>query len=186
MKRENLLTTIALALAFIPFYAGAEAATSTPPAPATEAQVFTACSQAAIEVRDNSIGAARTTYNIAMANALSARKEAEKSAVAFENVDEKKDAIRVAVDEYKKAVTAAQDGLTKARKEAWATFEAETNNCRDTSKELRKEAITEKKGDAKAMQALEKSEIEEVKAEVKSFRESILDQLESIKNFFKL
>lgn len=185
MKKENLLTTIALSLALIPFYASAQA-TTTP----TEAQVFTACSQAAIEVRDGSIGAARATYNVAMANALSARKEAEKSAVALADADSKKDAIRIAVDEYKKSVTAAQEDLTKSRKEAWSAFETNTSKCRDASKDMRKGFVADKKASStekiaepKTMQATEKTEAETAKSEPKSLRESLIDTL---KNFFKI
>jgi hypothetical protein len=192
MKKENLLTAVALSLALLPFYAGAQSAATTSAtvaAPtATEAQVFTACSQASIEVRDNSIGSARTTYNAAMASALSARKEAEKEAVALTDASEKKEAIRSAVEEYKKAVTAAQENLTKARKEAWATFEGNTNSCRDISKEARKASAidkrattSEKAAESRTMQA----ESAEVKTEAKSFRESFLEQLESLRNFFK-
>ncbi|MEN9337836.1 MAG: hypothetical protein RIQ41_150 [Candidatus Parcubacteria bacterium] len=109
---------------------------------ATEAQVFTACSQASIETRDSSIGSARTAYNNAMALALDARKEAEKKAVAITDTGEKKAAIKLAVDDYKKAVAQAQDALTKARKEAWSSFEENTKACRDTSKDKRATSAT--------------------------------------------
>lgn len=188
MKKENLLTTIAIGIALLPFYASAESLASTTPSvpvqQATEAQVFTACSQAAIEVRDNSIGSARTTYNLAMSEALNSRKDAEKNAVALDDEDERKDAIRAAVEDYKKAVTSAQDGLTKARKEAWSSFETNANKCRDVSKDTRKGAA-DKRSELRALQATEKTDGEEVKVETKSFRESLLEQLESLKNFFK-
>lgn len=179
MRKEHIITTIAISLALLPFYASAETqATTTPQAPATEAQVFTACSQAAIEVRDNSIGAARTTYNVAMAAALSARKEAEKSAVAIADDDEKRGAIKAAVDQYKQSVTTAQDTLTKARKDAWNAFETNTNKCRDTTKEMRKGSAA--KSDVRASQA---TTTDEVKSEAKSLKDSLLD---SLKSFFKL
>lgn len=186
MKKKNIITSFALALAFLPLYAGAETASTTSvSAPATEAQVFTACSQASIEIRDNAIGVARTAYNSAMSVALTARKEAEKGAVALADASEKKEAIRVAVEEYKKAITSAQEGLTTARKEAWGAFEANTNNCRDISKEARREAADEKKVELRSMQTEQQEDVEELKPETKSFRESFFDQLESIKNFFK-
>lgn len=182
MKKENLLATLAIAFALVPLYASAESnATTTVSGTQTEAQVFTACSQAAIEVRDNSIGSARTAYNLAMSAALSTRKDAEKSAVAIDDPNEKKDAIRAAVDEYKKEVTGAQDNLTKARKEAWSDFEANTTKCREASKE--KSSSDKKGGDVRVIQATEKAEVNEVKSEAKSIKESII---ESLKNFFKI
>lgn len=185
MKREKLLTALALGIALVPIYAGAESAATSSASGGTsmttEAQVFTACSQAAIEVRDNSIGVARTTYNTAMAAALSARKEAEKDAVALADPDEKKDAIRTVVEEYKKAVTGAQDILTKSRKEAWNTFEMNTNKCREASKETKKGFMMDKSASS-TEKATPAGDTEETKTENKSLRESIL---ESLKNFFK-
>lgn len=188
MKKKNIITSVAFGLALLPFYAGAQSVATTSLSvsaqPATEAQVFTACSQASIEIRDNAIGAARTTYNTAMSAALSARKDAEKEAVAITDASDKKDAIQAAVEEYKKAVTSAQEDLTKARKEVWNSFEANTNNCRETSKETRKNSTIEKKAEQQTMQTEQKTKVEEVKTETKSFRESFMDQLESLKNFF--
>lgn len=184
MKKNNIITSLVLALAFLPLYAGAQSVpTSSVPvsaqgAAATEAQIFTACSQASIEARDNAIGAARNAYNVAMATALGARKDAEKGAVALEDAGDKKDAIRVAVEAYKKAVTVAQENLTTARKEAWSEFEANTNRCRDISKEVRSGVAAEKKAEQKA-------EIEDSKKETKTLREYFLDQLDSLRNFFK-
>lgn len=191
MKKNNIITSLALCFALLPLYAGAQSgpATSVPvsaqSATATEAQVFTACSQASIEVRDNAIGAARNAYNVAMATALSSRKDAEKRAVALDDAGDKKEAIRVAVEEYKKSVTTAQEKLTKERKEAWSAFETNTNKCRDISKEARSGAANEKKTELRTMQAEQKENVEELKSETKSFRESFLDQLDSIRNFFK-
>lgn len=174
-KRENLFITLAIALAATPFYASADTQATTT-RPMTEAQVFTACSQSAIEVRDNSIGSARMTYNLAMSAALSARKEGEKNAVAIEDEDKKRDAIKAAVDQYKQAVTSAQENLTKARKEAWNAFEANTNKCREVSKG--------KSGDKKsAVQTAEKTDEEEVKNETRSLKSSIID---SLKGFFRI
>lgn len=180
-KKTNILTTIALGAMLLPVFAHAESvATST--LPQTEAQVFTACSQAAIEVRDSSIGAARTTYNQSMAAALTARKEAEKEAVALADAGDKKEAIRAAVEEYKKAVSTAQDELTKSRKEAWSTFESNANSCRDTSKEARKGFITDKKASSTEKESGDRSDADETKNEIKSLKDVFI---ESLKNFFK-
>lgn len=133
MNKKAYLTTFIALLGFMPVFASAQLSATTTPQ-ASEAQVFTACSQAAIEVRDSSIGSARVAYNNSMNVALDARKVAEKEAVALADAGEKKAAIKVAVDDYKKAVTQAQDALTKARKEAWSTFEASTKACREAHK----------------------------------------------------
>ena len=185
MKKKNIITSLIIGFAFLPLYVSAESAVTLPvpaqEATATEAQVFTACSQASIEVRDNAIGAARTAYNIAMSAALSARKDAEKKAVALEDSSKKKEAIRATVEAYKKAVTSAQDALTTARKAAWTTFEENTDNCREVSKETRNGIISEKKAAA----VEKKAELEEAPQEVKTLRESFFEQLDSLKNFFK-
>lgn len=169
-------TLITLALLSLPVFAFAEANPDNN-GQATEAQIFTTCSQTAIENRDSSIGSARTAYNNAMAVALGARKDAEKKAVAIEDADEKKTAIKEAVEDYKKAVSQAQDALVKARKEAWAQFETSTSQCREASKE-KKDITSELKSDARTMQATAK--VEEKKSE--SLKDTILN---SIKNLFK-
>lgn len=167
-------TFITLALLSLPFFAFAEANPENN-GQATEAQIFTTCSQEAIETRDSSIGSARTAYNNAMSIALSDRKDAEKKAVALTDVNHKKTAIKEAVEEYKKAVNQAQEALIKARKEAWAHFETNTIDCRETSKE-NKEDTSELKAEAKT--ALTKGE--EKKSE--SFKETLMT---TIKNLFK-
>jgi hypothetical protein len=195
------LTITALALATLPVFASAQSlslgisATTTVQATsgaATEAQLLTACAQASIDIRDSAIGSARMAYNNSMAAALDARKEAEKKAVAIDDTDAKKDAIKVAVDAYKKDVTQAQDALTKARKDAWAQFEANTNACRDLSKDKASILGADKKsasttGELRMQATMMKSEVkalaEENKAEVKTFREVMID---SIKAFFKI
>lgn len=183
MKKNTLIATFALAL-LLPAFAGAQATpdqvhTDAISSQATEAQIFTSCSQDAIEVRDGAIGSARTAYNNAMAIALNNRKEAEKKAVALTDAGDKKDAIKDAVDAYKKAVTQAQETLTKARKEVWAAFEDNTNNCRDTSKEQRDETTADKRTASTSVTLQAAS----VKATAQSTEtESIFTK---IKNFFK-
>jgi hypothetical protein len=213
MNMKKLL--LAIPLIFLPLIAnaqvpvvasfGIQSGNSTSTAVTAEVQIFTACSQAAIEARDSAIGSARTAYNNAMNIALDSRKEAEKSAVAIRDGGDKKDAIKSAVDEYKKAVTQAQDALTKARKEAWDTFEANTIACRDSNEsrgnEVSNQSVSQKnaapaaslksenkteKATARTMQAETTSEdSSEVKVEIKSFGDIIKAQIDSILNFFK-
>ncbi len=198
MNKNTFLTAIALTLGFMPMVASAQLGLSVSATTsvqveagqASEAQILTACSQASIEIRDSAIGSARAAYNNAMSIALDARKEAEKRAVALTSADEKKDAIKVAVDAYKKAVTQAQDGLTKARKDAWAAFETNTKNCRDMNNDKREAFVSDKKAatdtkktELRTMQAETKATIEDQKAEAKTFRDTIKDAL---KAFFKI
>lgn len=129
---KHLIITALAGLSLLPLAASAQTLqVKAEGGTATEAQLLTACSQTSIEIRDSAIGSARTAYNNTMAIALDMRKEAEKRAVAIEDAAEKKEAIKVAVEDYKKAVTHAQESLTKARKEAWAAFEANTKGCRE-------------------------------------------------------
>lgn len=208
MNMKKLL--LAVPLMFLPFMAsaqvpvvasfGIQTGSSTSAAATSDVQIFTACSQAAIEARDSAIGSARTAYNNAMNIALDSRKEAEKAAVAIQDGGDKKDAIKNAVDEYKKAVTQAQDALTKARKEAWDTFEANTIACRDSNEskgmEASNQGATQKnaaatlkadnKASARILQAESKLDTSsETKVETKSLGDIIKAQIDSIRNFFK-
>jgi hypothetical protein len=135
--------------------------------PLTSSQIFTACSQDAIEMRDDTISSARATYNSAMTAALSQRKDSEKQAVGAENDDEKKNILTKAADEYKDAVHAAQDNLSKARKDAWSQFEADVKACRD----VRDGTIS--KNASKAEKTETKSEKEDDTSIIKSFFEAI-------------
>lgn len=200
---------LAIPLMFLPLMAsaqvpviasfGIQSGSTTSATVTTDVQVFTACSQAAIEARDSAIGSARTAYNNAMNVALDSRKDAEKSAVAIQDSGDKKDAIKNTVDEYKKAVTQAQDALTKARKEAWDTFEANTIACRDSNDSKGSEVNnqsgsqkntnpaaslkSENKASVRTMQVESKSDTSsETKVDGKSLGDIIID---SIRNFFK-
>jgi len=203
MNTKLLLTTLALGMASLPVLASAQisvnlSATTSISATTgivTEAQLLTACSQTSIEIRDSAISSARTAYNNSMSVALDARKEAEKKAVALTDAGEKKDAIKIAVENYKKDVTQAQETLTKARKEAWAQFETNTNACRDMSKDKKEGFVTEKKtitdtkkSELRAVHIESKTEIQadERKAETKSLRETFKEQLDVLRAFFKI
>lgn len=176
MKKTTLIT-IMLSLLAVPAFSFAEANPDNN-GHAIEAQIFTTCSQEAIEARDSSISSARTAYNTTMAVALNARKEAEKKAVGLSDSDEKKSAIKNAVEEYKKAVNHAQETLIKARKEAWATFERDTENCREASKERKDSATT-------TPHAAAMKENDDRKQEP-SLKETLKAKIESIKNLLKI
>jgi hypothetical protein len=176
--KKILLTTLTIALAAtfsaalaapkidakdIKLDVKASATSTATTTPLTSSQVFTACSQDAIETRDDTISSARATYNSAMTAALSQRKDSEKQAVGAENDDEKKSILTKAADEYKDAVHTAQDNLSQARKDAWTQFEADVKACRDA----RDGTV------ARAAKAEVKAEKEEDKSIIKNFFEAI-------------
>jgi hypothetical protein len=209
MKNLLLTTILSTALA-MPLFASAQVGITTDTGATvtveqgttTQAHIFTACSQASIETRDSFIASARSVYNEEMAKALDARKEAEKAAVAILDVDAKKDAIQVAVEAYKKAVTKAQNNLTESRKDAWAGFEKDTEECHrfktDAKAALtaekksfvankieeKKEVVAEKKAEVQTMQANMRVAVDAKQAEIKTFREVLKEQISALRAFF--
>ncbi len=208
--KKLLLTTILSAAFAIPLFASAQVGITTDTnatvtveqGTTTQAHIFTACSQASIETRDSFIASARSVYNEQMAKALDARKEAEKAAVAILDVDAKRVAIQTAAEAYKKAVTKAQNDLTESRKDAWAGFEKDTEECHqfktDTKAaltvekktsvankiEAKKEVVAEKKAEVQTMQANVRVAVDAKKDEIKTFREVLKEQLSAIRAFF--
>ena len=108
---------------------GTPVTVNTVPGTATPNQIFTVCTQIAIEKRDTSIQNVKNTYNAAMTTALSARKEAEKAAVALTDVEAKKTATKAAVEAYKSTAKSTQTTLAQSRKDIWASFETDKKAC---------------------------------------------------------
>lgn len=201
--KKNILHLFLLLSLVLPSFAFAEDATSTASsteessvtASSTERALpskksFTVCSQEAIERRDSAIAASRTTYNTAMSNALTDRKNQEKAAVALDEPDEKKDAIKLSVDTYKDDVKKAQNDLTLARKIAWQNFDDDVNACRkleqsqnEPEQPLSKQNPGDVKVEAKMMMA-EPASKELKTAEVKTFREAIKEKIENFISLF--
>lgn len=183
--KKYFLSTLLISAIITPALASAEVnATTTATTTVSTSQNFTVCQQASIEKRDTSLNVARTAYNTSMSQALSARKDAEKAAVAITDPTAKVTAIRSAVDAYKNSVTTAQETLTKSRKEILATFELDTKNCRQTKKEERTAIISEKKAEIKTLQAERKAEVEVKKAEIKTIRETFRSKIDALRSFF--
>ena len=198
--KKYFIPTIILGAILFPAFTSAESTTTSPVIVTTStiptsAQIFTACQQASIENRDTSISSARNTYNTAMATALTARKDAEKSAVALTDEVAKKTAINNASMSYKLAVKTAQDILTKARKETLVNFEKDTTGCRQYKKDIKKvevekkivekkEINNEKKNEIKALQAEEKVAVEAKKVEIKTLRERFKEKKNALRSFF--
>ncbi len=173
-----------------------EVVTGTTTASTTPVRTFTLCSQEAIETRDTRIASSRATYNIAMANALTERKNREKAAVAIIDDGDKKDAIKVSVDTYKSQAKAAQVVLVQARKVAWQSFENDIKKCHDAqSGEVMKQADSEPalmsepatpapSSMKKIEKALEKTVEKTEEKESKSIKETIKAQFENLKSLF--
>jgi hypothetical protein len=196
MKNYFVKTAIITSV-MIPLLVGAQTG-----APST--QPSTVCAQASIEKRDTAIAAARTVYGASMTAALTARKEAEKVAVAIDDKDAKKDAIKNAVTAYKTAAKSAQETLTTARRLAWATFEAETKDCRgsqeDTASaqqedprsrsELRRGEGREGREEGGARSEMNRPQNltdltpEERRSEIQKIRDSFKSQMQNLRSFF--
>ena len=132
---KTVFTLTLLSALLVPTFAGAQTST-TSVVVAPPQSTFTTCQQAAVEKRDTAIGVARTEYNEAMKVALDVRKEAVKAALSIVDIDEQDDAKKEAADEYRTLTKNAQDALTKYRKNAWDTFEADTKACRETVRDV--------------------------------------------------
>lgn len=132
---KTVFTLTLLGALLVPTFAGAQTST-TSVVVAPPQSTFTTCQQAAVEKRDTAIGVARTEYNEAMKVALDVRKEAVKAALSIVDIDEQDDAKKEAADEYRTLTKNAQDALTKYRKNAWDTFEADTKACRETVRDV--------------------------------------------------
>ena len=152
----------------------------------TKSQIFTTCSQDAIELRDTKLAQARGSYNNAMNALLVERKEAEKEAVAIESEKEKKEAIKESVDNYKAQVKVIQNTLTQSRKTIWQNFENDTKTCRDN---LEKKDDDENKSakrslkeapEARTMSAMSAEVKKESVPEQKSVKESLLNSIKSL------
>lgn len=195
--KKHFFISVAVATSFIPMFVSAQVATSSATITSssttpTSSQVFTACSQMSIDRRDTAIAAARLTYNGKMVEALTARKEAEKSAVALLDidVDGNKDATKNAIESYRKAVQSAQENLVAARTVAWNNFEKDTQGCRETSKEIKTMGTSnasEKKLEAKdsSVEWKKMKTVQQMKeGETKTLRENLLIQLDSFFSLF--
>ncbi len=155
----------------------------------TPIRTFTLCSQEAIEARDTKIATSRTTYNTAMANALTERKNREKAAVAISDEGDKKDAIKASVETYKNQSKAAQTVLVAARKIAWQTFESDIKKCHEAQDEevISQAAVAEPavmSEPAPAMRKMEKTVEKVEEKENKTIKETIKAQFENLKSLF--
>lgn len=155
----------------------------------TTPKTFTICSQEAIEVRDTSIASSRVTYNTAMANALTERKNSEKTAVAIKNEDAKKYALKLSVETYKREAKAAQTALIQARKITWQTFDNDIKKCRslediEVSSKSSDEQLVAGNEPTPILRKMEKAAEKVEEKETKTIKETIKAQFESFKSLF--
>ncbi len=98
-------------------------ATSTPP------RFDAVCMQTAVDKRDSAIISAWDVYSAAVKSALSARKDALKSAWGITDAKERRAAIKKAWADFSSAVRQARKDFNSARKSAWKTFMADRRAC---------------------------------------------------------
>ncbi|MBP6888225.1 MAG: hypothetical protein KBC21_00835 [Candidatus Pacebacteria bacterium] len=196
-KISHFLSPLLLGAFLFPLIANAEEATTTVATSTTssstivvtKAQLFTSCSQDAIESRDTKLAQARGSYNTAMSNLLLERKNVEKAAVAIEDEKEKKTAIKESVEKYKTEVKTIQNTLTQSRKTIWQNFENDTRVCREFLEKTDEEKADEK-AEKRAAKEIGKKEVSEAKEirkeekkeenETKSVKDSIFDSIKSL------
>lgn len=143
---------------------------------------FTSCSQEAIEARDTKIAASRSVYNTAMANALTERKNREKSAIAIKDTDDKKEAIKESVENYKNQTRAAQNSLSASRKTVWQEFEDAIKDCHLLENETTSQADEPVMLRKVNVESASMMKVEE--PENKTIKETIKAQFESFKSLF--
>lgn len=186
----HYLSPLLLSFFILPLYANAEdvattstASIATSSVVLTKAQLFTTCSQDAIETRDTKLAQARGSYNTAMNILLVERKEQEKDAVAIEDEKEKKEAIKESVDNYKAQVKTIQNTLTLSRKTIWQNFENDTKACREI---LEKKDDEDNKNLKRGMPANEvsKKEVAEPAAMMMEARKEVVIEQKSVKESF--
>ena len=127
MKKTLLqgLATLALVPLFGFAVVSATTSTSTTPRPSFDI----ACVQGAIEKRETTLIATHNTYNTAVVNALTARKDALKQAWAKPTHKEQKAARKEAWLSFRKAHKAAHEGLRLTRKTTWSSFDSDMRAC---------------------------------------------------------
>lgn len=178
------LPPLILSFLFVPLVASANESpvpqvattTATSTIVVTKSKAFTTCSQDAIELRDTKLAQARGSYNNAMNALLVERKEAEKEAVAIEDGDDKKEAIKESVDSYKSQVKVLQNTLTQSRKTIWQNFENDTKSCRENLEK-------KEEGDKSEKRAAKEVSVENKKdssVEPKTVKESLLSSIKSL------
>ncbi len=196
MKITFYLSPILLSLFLLPSFVSADEvtegqATSTTASSTitlSKSQIFTACSQDAIELRDTKLAQARGTYNNAMNTLLVERKDAEKEAVAIEDEKDKKEAIKESVDNYKTQVKVIQNTLTQSRKAVWQNFENDMKTCREN---LERKDDDENKSAKKSLKETPETRVmsgasmtaeakKETVSEQKSVKESLLSSIKSL------
>lgn len=116
--------------------------TSTPSAPGNTLNVT--CIQNAVEKRDSTMITAHSTFNTAIVNALTVRKDALKAAWAKPTRQERTAARKAAYDAFKVSQRNAHDTLRSTRKTAWNTFDTEMKAC-GVTKEAHGERASEVK-----------------------------------------
>lgn len=95
----------------------------------TRQSVNTVCVQAAVDVREASIGTAFTTFSTAVSAALSARKTALHNAWGLTDAKARRDARNKAWSDFRTANRAAYKALRDAKNATWKAFKEASRVC---------------------------------------------------------
>ncbi|MDO8601298.1 MAG: hypothetical protein Q7R46_01300 [bacterium] len=89
-----------------------------------------ACVQTAVDKRETAIASAWNSLNSSINSALSARKDALKTAWTIPDANQRKTAIKTAWKNFKSADKAARTAFKRAQKAAWTQFKTDAKACR--------------------------------------------------------
>ena len=126
MKKTSIVLGF-LSLAVLPVLASAQVATSTTRTALSPTKVT--CVQNAIEKRDSAIIAGHNTFNTSITGALTARKDALKSAWALTDRAAMKTAKKTAWVNFSTSQKSAHDSMRSVRKSSWSTFNTDMRAC---------------------------------------------------------
>ncbi len=105
-------------------------ATTTPPVVKGKKRVDLVCMQNAVVKRDDSVLKGLDSYYAAAKAALTARKDALKSAWGIEDAKARKEALRAAWKNYREAIRKARHDFRSVKRDAWKQFKEDRRICR--------------------------------------------------------
>ena len=91
--------------------------------------INTSCMQTAVEKRDTALVSAIDTFHNKVSSALTARKDALKSAWGLSETAARRTALKTAWEEYKKSTRNARNTLKEARRSSWSMFKTDSKAC---------------------------------------------------------
>ena len=121
-------TLLTIALLASPLFTSAQTTVATSTA-ATLTQTKIVCAQTAVEKRDVAIIAGHNNFNTAITTALTARKDAVKSAFALKEKNAVKEARKTYNNTFSTSIKKAHTDMRTVRVNAWNAFKNEMKIC---------------------------------------------------------